>query len=468
MSLSGHIQAALPRLFGAGAFARARAWSSSQGDASLAQRVAGTAFLIRVASAACVYLSQIFFARWMGTFEFGIYVYVWTWVLLIGDLIHLGLAPAAQRFIPQYTQQKAFDLLRGFISGSRWLVFASATVAALIAALVIWLRAPWLGSHEILPLYLACLTLPAYALSLMLDGIARSYNWVGLALLPGYILRPLLVAAGLAAAYWLGNPADAATAIAASIAATWIATAVQAICLHRRLARTVPAGAKTYETKAWLHASLPILMVWGFYTLLTYTDILVLQHFRSPEEVALYYAATKTLALVAFVYFSVGAAVAHRFSEYHAAGDHERLAAFVASSIRWTFWPSLAAMIVILALGWPFLWLFGPGFTSGYPLMFVLAVGLLARSAVGPAERLLSMLGEQRICAAVYATAFAINLVLSIVLVGRLGALGAAIATATALVSESVMLFLIARYRLGLHAFVWQPGAKGPNLVRPT
>ena len=44
----------------------------------LAQRLAGTVFLIRVVSALLAFGSQVLFARWMGTFEFGIFVYVWT------------------------------------------------------------------------------------------------------------------------------------------------------------------------------------------------------------------------------------------------------------------------------------------------------------------------------------------------------------------------------------------------------
>ena len=89
--------------------------------------------------------------------------------------------------------------------------------------------------------------------------------------------------------------------------------------------------------------SLPILMVDGFYLLLTNTDIVMLQHFRSPDDVAVYYAAAKTLALIAFVHFAVSAAVAHRFSEYHVANDRERLQQILDDSIRWTFWASLAA-----------------------------------------------------------------------------------------------------------------------------
>jgi O-antigen/teichoic acid export membrane protein len=70
-------------------------------------------------------------------------------------------------------------------------------------------------------------------------------------------------------------------------------------------------------------------------------------------------------------------------------------------------------------------------------------------------ERLLTMLGEQRICATVYASAFALNLILCVVLIPRIGVEGAAVATATALVVESIMLFYVTRRRLGLHAFVW-------------
>ena len=44
--------------------------------------------------------------------------------------------------------------------------------------------------------------------------------------------------------------------------------------------------------------------------------------------------------------------------------------------------------------------------------LLVLSVGLLARASIGPAERLLNMVGEQRLCALVYAGAFTANLVL--------------------------------------------------------
>ena len=434
-----------------------RAWLADGSDSSRAQRVASTAFLIRVASAALVYLTQIVLARWMGSFEFGVYVYVWTWVLLLGGVVDLGLASSTQRFIPQYTGHKQFALLRGFLSGSRWLSVGLASAIALAGALGVWLLEPWVRSYEVIPLYLACVSLPVFVLSRVQDGIARSYDWINLALMPAYVLRSLALIAVMAAAYAAGLPTNAATAMIAAILTTWLTTLGQLVVMNRRLARQVEPGPKAYDVPTWLKVSVPIFMVEGFYLLLTYTDVLVLQQYRSPEEVAVYYAAAKTLALVAFVYFSVAAATAHRFSEYHIAGDRAALSAFMAEAIRWTFWPSLAATVLILAVGKPFLWLFGSQFVGGYHLMFILAIGPLARATVGPVERLLNMVGEQRACMVVYAAAFAANVALCVVLIPMFGVAGAAMAVSGAMILESVLLFVVTKERLGLHVFIWRP-----------
>ncbi len=264
----------------------------------------------------------------------------------------------------------------------------------------------------------------------------------------------------MGAAWWLKLPTDAATAMLAAVATTWVTVIGQTLVMNARLKKKVAPGPRTYATGPWLAASLPIFMVEGFYLLLTHADVLLLRLYRGPEEVAVYYAAAKTLALVAFVSFSVSAATAHKFSEYHVAGNKAELSAFLSDSIKWTFWPSLAATIVILAFGKPILWLFGPQFVDGYFLMFILAIGPLARATVGPVERLLNMVGEQRACAVVYASAFAVNIALCVLLIPLFGVAGAAIAISGAMILEAALLYGVAKQRLGLHVFVWRPRAQ--------
>src|ERR1700744_3868815 len=103
----------------AGVFARVKAMLADKSESRLAQLVAGKVFLVRAGSAMLALASQVLLARWMGGFEFGVYIYVWTWVLMIGALSDVGLSLGARRFIPEDTELKSLDRLRGFLSGSR-------------------------------------------------------------------------------------------------------------------------------------------------------------------------------------------------------------------------------------------------------------------------------------------------------------------------------------------------------------
>ena len=87
--------------------------------------------------------------------------------------------------------------------------------------------------------------------------------------------------------------------------------------------------------------------------------------------------------------------------------------------------------------------------------MFIAAIGLVVRSAIGPVERLLNMLGHQHVCALAYALAFAMNLALCVMLVPKFGGYGAAASTSLSLALETVLLFWIVRNRLGLHVLAF-------------
>jgi O-antigen/teichoic acid export membrane protein len=424
-------------------------------EASVTKRLAGTIFIIRVFSAALAYLSQILLARWMGGSDYGVYVYVWTWVLLLGSMMDFGISASAQKLIPEYRARGEHALLRGFLSGSRWLTFAVSSIASLLLAGLVKTLSPWIDANAVLPLYIGCLTLPAFVVANTQDGIARSHDWMRLGLMPQFIVRQSLIIGLTAGAFALGFHLGATVAMLASAGAVWIAMLGQMVVLNRRLGRHIEPGAKTYDFRGWLAVSLPILLVESFYLLLSYTDVLVLQQFRSSEEVGVYFAVVKTLALVSFIHYAMAATTAHRFAEYHALGDKLRLEAYVAHAINWTFWPSLAATAALLALGKPLLWLFGPQFVGGYDIMFIAAIGLVVRSAIGPVERLLNMLGHQHICALAYALSFVMNLVLCVVLVPRFGGHGAAAATSISLAFETILLFWIVRQRLGLHVLAF-------------
>ncbi len=439
---------------------RVRDMIVASGDRGQVQRDALTAFLVRVASAALLYLTQVVLARWMGGYEFGIYVLAWTWVLILGGLSHLGLSVAMIRLLPAYSESGQSNLLRGLLRGGRLLTIGVATVIAAIGIAGIMLFGRHLGQHMVWPLYLALFCLPMFALTDLQDGIGRGRGWMGVALLPPYVLRPLFLLAAMVAAHGAGLPMTGVTAVSAAIAATWLAAIVQTILVQRRLAKEVDPGPRQYDFKGWLTTSLPLLVIYGCELILQNGDLVILSMYESPAEVGKYFAAAKTMALVMFVHYAVGSAIAHRFAALHARGDREQLKAFVKDAVHWTFWPSLAAACAILIVGKPLLWLFSEDFTSAYPVMFILVLGFLIRASMGPAEFLLNMLGEQTLCAAVLVVTAVLNIALNFALVPRFGIIGAAIATSVALTVAAILNYLVARRRLELEISIFN------NLLR--
>ncbi|MBN9072152.1 MAG: lipopolysaccharide biosynthesis protein [Rhizobiales bacterium] len=432
---------------------------SAPDERAEARRVSLIAFAIRVVSAVIAFVSQVLMARWIGSFEYGIFVLVWTAAVIAGNLSCLGFHTSVIRFIPEFRAKHMLNELRGILVASRIFVLVASTLITAIGAGIVWALSDRIENYYVAPFLIGLLCLPMIALSDLMQGVSRAHAWAVSAFSPTYITRPVLILVFMAGALAWGYPATALTAIVATLAATYATTIVQLVTVTTRVDRKVPKGAATVDLRGWLVVSLPIFLVESFFFLLTNADVLVVGRFMDPDSVAFYFAAVKTLALVHFVYFAVKAGVAQRYSAYSHA-DPAGLAAFARETVSWTFWPSLLMAVVVMIVGEPMLSLFGPEFTQGYPLLFVLVLGVVARAAVGPAESLLTMTGNQNVCAGVYALTLAVNLGLSFLLIPILGLWGAAIATAASMVFEAAALSFTVWRKLGIAMAIFIPATR--------
>jgi O-antigen/teichoic acid export membrane protein len=431
----------------------------SEKDAS--RRMAMVAFIIRIASAALAFISQIILARAMGEFEYGIFVFVWVLVVIAGNLSCVGFHTAVIRFVPQYKASGEQALIRGLTSTARRFALASAGGIALAGIVVLHFAAGLIQPYYGLPIFIGLLIMPLIALGDVLDGTSRANHWPVMALSPTFLIRPTLILVFMVGAVLSGAPHSAVTAVEAALAATFVTTLGQYLAVTVRLRRHVPAGPKATAFPTWMAVAFPIFLIEGVGYLLTNSDVIVVGIFLNPEQVAIYFAAAKTMALVHFVYFSVKAAAGPRFSAIIAEGDKNKLAVFASQTTRWAFWPALAVGLAVLAAGDFLLSLFGAAFMAGHVVMGILLAGILAKALVGPGEVLLMMAGKQRLCASLYGIALAANLGLNIILIPQLGIEGAAIATASAMGVEAILLHLAVRRTLGIVLFAFaRPATK--------
>jgi O-antigen/teichoic acid export membrane protein len=424
-----------------------------------AGRMSLIAFATRVVSAVIAFVSQVLMARWIGSFQYGILVLVWTTMIIVGGLSCLGFHASVIRFIPEYRQLGRLAELRGVLVSSRLFVLVVSSAFALVGALGVWVFSGRIESYYAVPFVLGMTCLPMVALSDLLQGIARGHSWALSAMLPTYIVRPVLILAFMALMLVAGFEPDARTGILAAIAATYATSIVQLLGITQRIDAGLPAGPTTIRFGHWLAVSLPIFLVESFFFLLTNADVLMVGFYLKPDDVAVYFATVKTLALVHFVYFAVKAGAATRYAQF-THGEPEKLAVFARETVSWTFWPSLLMAAVVLGLGEPMLSLFGPEFSTGYPLLFLLVLGVAARAAVGPCESLLTMSGNQNVCAAVYALTLAFNIGLNVLLIPHFHLWGAAVSTTLAMAFEAAALSFTVWRRLGIAMAIFIPARR--------
>lgn len=416
--------------------------------------------IIRCGGAALAYASQVLLARILGQTDYGIFALVWVWMLVLGHLSPLGFAQAVCRFAPHYDAREEKDLLRGFLQTGALFVAGASLAIATLGGAVLWVASPLIETVYVLPFAIALIVFPLFALQDYVENIARAFNWTIIAITPPFIIRHGLIATGVLGVYLLGFPVSASVAIGVVLIATLISLLVQTAFVWVRLRKIVSAGPRRKRLGEWFRTSMPLVFVDGTLILFSNADILILSLFVEPATIAIYFAASRILQLVAFVQYAATAATAQRFTALNALGDANSLSLLARTTTRLTLIASVGAACVIY-LAAPFLLdLFGEGFDGAMPILAILMMGLIAQAFAGPGEDLLNMLGEERACAATCVAALVLNIVLNLVLIPIFGLAGAAIATATSVAIRSLILTYLVKQRLGLDIAFWLPTRK--------
>ncbi len=416
--------------------------------------------IIRCVGAALAYTSQVLLARVLGQTDYGIFALVWVWILVLGHLSPLGFTQAVCRFAPHYDARKEKDLLRGFLQTGALFVAGAALTIAAIGGAVLWFAGSVIDTVYVLPFALALIVFPLFALQDYVENIARAFNWTIIAITPPFIIRHGLIGAGVLSVYLLGVPVSASIAIGVVLVATLVSLLVQTGFVWVRLRRIVSPGPRKHRKSEWFKTSIPLVFVDGTLVLFSNADILILSLFVEPATIAIYFAASRILQLVAFVQYAATAATAQRFAALNALGDASTLSSLARTTTRLTLIASVGAAFVIY-LAAPFLLdLFGDGFDGAMPVLAILMAGLIAQAFAGPGEDLLNMLGEERACAATCVVALILNVALNLALIPSLGLVGAAIATAASVAARSLVLTYLVKRRLGLDILFWWPTRK--------
>jgi O-antigen/teichoic acid export membrane protein len=426
----------------------------SRADSSLGVifRGSSSGMLVRIAGLGVGFLAQLFLARILLAEEYSRYIYVLTWLNVLTLFGKAGLDTAALRFVAALHGSGEPGKLRGFLRTSTIAGLLASLVVTAGTAAVISTLSGRLAQSLAAAFLIGALVVPVNSLLAIRSAVLQAFKRVARAEFPQSVARPVLTVAGAALLFLVFDQAP--TAGWAMIA--YLAAGVLAVLLVQGLLRPilVPAingASPEYETGTWIRTSLPLLLISGFYLILSQTDTLMLGVLRTTDEAGAYAVASRITQLIFLGQWAVNAIVAPMIAEHHHRKESDKVQAVATYAARLAFGITVPLAAAVILFGRPILALFSTEFTVAWEALAILGAGMILNVLSGSVGLLMTMTGHQKEASRVLGTAALLNIVLNVVLIPMYGMIGAAFATAFTTVLWNIALVVLVRKRLGIH-----------------
>lgn len=223
------------------------------------------------------------------------------------------------------------------------------------------------------------------------------------------------------------------------------------LMLHRKTAALPPRGEDDVRASEMLRVAWPLLVTNLTLFAITQVDIWILGAFRSSEEVAVYGAAARVVLLVAMPLQIMNAVVPPLIAEMYAQGRERALERTLRPMATLAGIPALVVLVGFILLGGPLLGLvYGEYFSAGARVLVLLSVGQIVSVWVGSCAITLAMTGRQALLMGITLSCGVATVLAGLALVGGYGSEGVAVAAAGGLALQNLLLWLAARYAIGI------------------
>jgi len=389
---------------------------------------------------------KIFLARKLGAEPLGIYTVGMTIVGLLGLFNALGLPAAATRFVAAYCARGEFARLGTFLRGSLSLL----SVCNLLFGSLLLLIGPWVAVHFY---HLPALSpyLWAFA-SIMFLGVLNTFLGQVMA---GYhdVSRRTLIT------HFLGVPANTLFAVILigvgfHLHGYLAAQVASALLIFLLLARSVwkmtPPESRTFGPLAPVEREVVTFSAAAFGTAgLEF----ILGRYLDVGQVGIYAVAMALVGFVPIALQSVNQIFSPTISELHATGNHSTLQLLYATLTKWVLVLTIPLALTMVVFAHPLMSIFGPSFAPGAAVLAIGAAGQLLNCAVGSVGFLLLMSGNQFQLVKIQALNAVLLIALGLILVPRMGTIGAALATTITVITTNLWLLKAVRSKLKLFPY---------------
>jgi O-antigen/teichoic acid export membrane protein len=418
--------------------------ASGQRDATR-MHIRGSSLLLggKGLSLAINFAAQVLVVRYFSTGDYGALAFGLGIVGLFQIVSALGLNEAISRFVPIYHQSCEYEKLLGTIF--------LATGAVLLSGVFIILAVHGPLSHFLTPeklalrlLWILIFLVPIEAADTLLDALFASFAGTRDIFFRKYLLGPGLKFGVVLFLIWKNST------ITFLAYGYLLASALGVLIYIGMLVRLLEDQGLLPRLKS-LRIQVPASEILSFVvpglssTLATASiasiNIFLLGHLRSMPEVAFYRAVVPAAQLNGVVMASFTLLYIPSAARLFAKADYAGINKLYWQTAAWMSVLSFPIFAVTFSLSRPLtILLFGPRYEQSGPILALLALGSYFNTALGFNLQTLKVLGKLRYIMIVSALGVLIDIVVSLFLITRYGAIGAGIGTAVALISYNLLL----------------------------
>lgn len=359
--------------------------------------------------------------------EFDAYVVAAAAFLLMLAIAPQGADKLALRIVPPLLDRRDWDHVRGYaVFGVRRALIGASVVGAIGVAVALWL--PDLPTPTRIAVAASVLALPAGALAQI--GL-EFLTAIGLARTATAIVR--LVVPGLVLAFAIGTTAAGGIPTGAQMIAAWgaawvAAVALMMLCLRAR-AQPVLSAPRKSEDAAWSVAARPLWLYRIVAGLMAQAGVLSLELSGAPPvEVGAYAAAASVVSLIVVLATATNRAYARELAIRLERRDFAGIAESSVRRRRWLLPATGVILAAVLIFPREILALFRPELVeAGVMPMRILVAATAVSMTFALAPTFLKYRGLNRLISRTMTASVALQIVLLILLVPRIGAAGAAI-----------------------------------------
>lgn len=428
---------------------------STEEDSDRLYKVLLPTFLVQVAGTGLSTLVSLLMGRSMGPTNYGIYIYCFSVVMGVVNIMVYGLNLNSLRETSGLLAVGKVGEWKGFMRWNINTLLVLSLSGSVIAAIVLYLFPVLPNPAYRLPMLIMFSAIPLYTFLLLLASVLRGMHKVFLSQLSEKIVRPLVMLLMLTILYLFARHITLYPALIFN-SISFLAGLVFVIYIYNKNASPILQHHQAeYHRSKWVKEVSGLFVFGILISIESQIDVYMLGFLKPPAEVGVYKIANNIGVVTSFFLTISNIVLAPSFAHLNVLQERAQLQRLVTQTIRWVMVLTAPIALMVMILSHWILSLWGPGFEKGQMALIILCSAHLINSAFGSVGNLALMSKFERYNGAVILISIVINIALNFLLTPRWGLNGTALAMGISIVVWNVTLFFIIKRKTGIRTWAF-------------